>query len=226
MRTNLLSLVLFVLVALATLTSVTSTARADERPFAAPFVGLDWRIHGLADHVSHGPGFQLGALLFRGHLKVGVAGFSRPGPLNPATFRVALEDTTYRGQSSLDLRGDGGVVGIFVAPRFTMPGLPWLDVELPILVGQGAFGFYLHDEDRETPDGRRVSEWENDLFDGEDSSFGIAIDVGLRLSFRTPVSWLRPYAGVHYTNVIGFDTIVRSDYSGFGGVVGVEVGGF
>jgi hypothetical protein len=222
MRTHpALSLLVLLTVALSA-----PTARADERPFATPFVGIDWRVNGLADHVSHGPGFQLGALLFRGHLKVGIAGFSRPGPLNPATFRVELEDTTYRGQSTLDLRSDGGVVGLFVAPRFTMPGLPWLDVELPILVGQGAFGFYLHGEDRETPDGRRVSAWENELLDGKDSSFGIAVDVGLRLSFRTPTSWLRPYVGVHYTNVIGYDAFVRGDYSGFGGVAGVEVGGF
>lgn len=71
-----------------------------------------------------------------------------------------------------------------------------------------------------------MSEWENELLDGKDASFGIAVDVGLRLSFRTPASWLRPYVGVHYTNVIGYDAFVRSDYSGFGGVAGVEVGGF
>lgn len=217
-----------VLSLLVTIAASSSHARADAepRPFAAPFVGLDWRVNGFADHLSHGPGFQLGASLFRGHLKVGLAGFSRPGPLNPSTFRVDLDATTYRGQSTLDLRGDGGVVGVFVAPRFTMPGLPWLDVELPLLVGQGAFGFYLEGRDRETPDGRRVSDWENDLFDGRDSSFGIALDVGLRLSFRTGASWLRPYVGVHYLNVFGYDTFVRNDYRGFSGVAGVELGGF
>ena len=197
-----------------------------ERPFATPFGGLDWRVNGFADHVSHGPGFQLGALLFRGHLKVGIAGFSRPGPLNPETFRADLGDTSYRGQSALDLRGDGGVVGVLIAPRFTMPGLAWLDVEVPVLVGQGAFGFYLDGADRDTPDGRRVSEWENDLFDGEDASFGIALDVGVRLSFRTGTSWIRPYVGVHYLPVFGYDTFVRDDYRGFSGVVGVELGGF
>jgi hypothetical protein len=205
---------------------VAPVARAEDRPFAAPFVGIDWRVNGLAGHLSHGPGFQLGALLFHGHLKVGLAGFSRPGSLNPETFRVALDGTTYRGQSTLDLRSDGGVVGVFIAPRFTMPGLAWLDVELPILFGQGGFGFYLHGDDRDTPDGRRVSEWENELLDGRDASINLALDVGLRLSFRTAASWLRPYIGVHYTNVFGYDTFVRDDYSGFGGVAGVEVGGF
>lgn len=203
-----------------------SSAHAQAAPFAAPFVGVDWRALGLAEHFSHGPGFQAGALLFYGHLKVGVAGFARPGPINPSAFRISLADRTYRGQSELALRGDGAVTGIFVAPRVTMPGLPWLDVELPVMVGFGVFGFYLSGDDRNTPDGRRVSQWENELFDGRDSSFGVALDVGLRLSIRTPASWLRPYFGVHFTNVFGYDAFVRRDYFGPSGVAGVEFGGF
>lgn len=208
------------------LTLGATSAHAQSRPFAAPFVGVDWRVMGLAEHVSHGPGFQAGALLFWGHLKVGLSGFARPGPINPTTFHVALNGRTYMGRSEFDLRSDGAVFGLFAAPRFTMPGLSWLDVEVPVMVGYGAFGFYLHGRDRETPDGRRVSQWENELLEGRDSSFGLALDVGLRLSFRVPLSWLRPYVGVHFTNVFGYDAFVRRDYLGPSGVAGVEFGGF
>ncbi|HJL06751.1 MAG TPA: hypothetical protein RMH85_11385 [Polyangiaceae bacterium LLY-WYZ-15_(1-7)] len=208
-------------------TPADAAASAAEAPFAAPFVGLDWRVMRLAGHTSHGPGFQVGALLFRGHLKVRVAGFARPGPINPATFEHTLPDgETYRGQGTLALRSDGSVVGLLLAPRFEIPGARWMAVELPLLVGWGAFGFYLHDEDRETPDGRRVSEWENELLDGADSGAGLALDVGLRVSFRTPLPWLRPYVGVHHLWVVGYDATLRGSYDGFSGVAGIELGGF
>lgn len=198
----------------------------DGRPLAVPFVGLDWRVMGLADHLSHGPGFQVGALLFD-HLKVGIAGFARPGPINPAEFDVQLNNgQSYRGKTTLNMRSDGSVVGITLAPRFRMPGAAWLDVELPLLVGYGAFGFYLQGNDRDTPDGRRVSEWEDELLKGADSAAGLAVDAGLRLSVQTAQRWLRPYVGVHHTWLVGYDATLRDNYNGFSGVAGIEVGGF
>ncbi|MEM9069210.1 MAG: hypothetical protein AAGE52_11920 [Myxococcota bacterium] len=198
-------------------------AEEDSTPVATPFVGLDWRVMGLSDHVSHGPGFQVGALLF-GHFKVGIAGFMRPGPINPRTFELDLEGGSYRGQERLDLRSDGSVVGLLLAPRFGLG--EWLDLEIPVLLGFGAFGFYLTDDDRDTPDGRRVSEWEDELLDGADASEGFAIDVGLRVSFKTRQSWLRPYLGVHYSWIVGYDATLRGNYDGISGVFGIEVGGF
>ncbi|MEM1414521.1 MAG: hypothetical protein AAGH15_06460 [Myxococcota bacterium] len=192
----------------------------------APFVGLEWRLLGLGDHVSHGPGFQLG-IIIKEHLKLGIAGFGRPGPMNRRTFRVDLpEGETYRGQTSLDLRSDGAVVGLLVAPRMRLPGrASRVTVELPLLVGFGAFGFYLTDDDRRTPDGRRVSEWENELLDERDASGGIALEGGLRVAIDLHEDWLRLTAGVHYTTVVGYDAFVRDDYSGFSGSLGIEVGG-
>ena len=38
--------------------------------------------------------------------------------------------------------------------------------------------------------------------------------------------WMRPYAGFHYTTMIGFDTYVRSSYAGMNAVVGVQFGRF
>ena len=79
-----------------------------------------------------------------------------------------------------------------------------------MLVGLGGFGFYLHGDDRKVPDDRRVSDWENDLLGDKDSdTSNVVVDTGVRLAW-TPRSapHVRPYIGVHYTWVIGFDTTV------------------
>jgi len=207
--------------ALWALLPTSSAAAQDEAPVAAPYVDLGWRVMGLADHVSHGPDFQAGVRLWD-HLKIGLAGFARPGPINPRTFRHELPaGETYRGQSSLDLRSDGAVVGLVVAPTFRIRRL---NIEIPVLVGFGAFGFYLTGDDRETPDGERVSTWENALLDGADSSGGITLDVGLRLSVDTRLPYVRPFVGLHYTRVFGYDATLASSYDGFSGVVGVAFG--
>ena len=195
------------------------------KPKIGGFVGADWRILGLGDHLSHGPGFQLGLSLW-GHLSFGFAGFARPGPINPATFPVPVPDGgTYRGKDTLSLRSDGSVVGAFVAPYFDLKRAP-LSVELPLLVAYGGFGYYLHGDDRDVPDDRRVSEWENELLAGKDSDpVNLVLDGGLRLAWTPPSQpHLRPYIGAHYTWVSGFDTAVSTNYSGFSGVLGIKFG--
>ena len=192
------------------------------------FVGADWRALYVPNKPAHGPSVEAGVILFGGHLKVGIGATARPGPINPATFEVeAADGQTYRGSSRLRLRSDGATVGLIVAPTFDLPGTERLRVEIPVLVGQAAYGFYLTGKDRQTPDGRRVSAWENQLLDGRDSSAGLGVDVGLRLAWKlagTP--WLRPYVGVHYLSVIGFDGYVKSSYGGPGVALGVQVGRF
>ncbi len=204
-------------------------ASADEPTERVPvggFVDLEWRLMGLGGHVSHGPAFAAGVSLFDGVLRIGLGGLGRPGPWNEATFDVTLDDgVTYRGQSTLSLRSDGSMLGLHVAVSFEVPHVPWLALTVPLTVGYGGFGFYLHGDDRETPDGRLVSAWENELFDGRDSHIGLVIDTGLRLGLVLPrARFVRPYVGVAYTVVPGFDTIVRSNYRGASGVLGVEIG--
>lgn len=205
-------------------TASDSSASATDFKVGA-FVGVDWRVLGLANHLSHGPGFQIGLSLWR-HLSFGLAGFARPGPVNPVTFRVPVPDGgTYRGQDTLDLRSDGSVIGAFVAPYFDLRRAP-VSIEIPVMVAYGGFGFYLHGEDRKVPDDRRVSEWEDDLLDGRDAdASNLVIDAGIRLAW-TPRAQphVRPYLGVHYTQVFGYDTAVRSSYNGFSGVLGVKFG--
>jgi hypothetical protein len=190
------------------------------------FVDLEWRLMGLAGHVSHGPAFAAGATFADGFLRVGLGGLGRPGPLNPATFSVVLPPgTTYKGQRRLELKSDGAMLGVHVAFSQRLPFAEAIALELPITVGYGGFGFYLHGDDRDTPDGRRVSEWEDELFEGKDSFLGMVIDAGLRVGYEpAAIPWLKPYVGAAFTIVPGFETIVRDDYLGVSGVLGLEVG--
>jgi len=190
------------------------------------FVALEWRAFALAGHLSHGPAFAAGVSLWNGTLRLGVGGLSRPGPWNPASFDVELPDgQSYRGQRALSLRSDGAMAGVHAALAFELPGVPWLALTLPVTVGYGGFGFYLQGADRKTPDGRRVSEWEDELFDGRDSHLGVVIDAGVRVNWvMAETRWLRPYLGIYYTTVPGFSTVVRNDYSGLSVALGVELG--
>lgn len=198
------------------------TPHLERTRIAAPYLRLGWRVMGLADHVSHGPEIAAGVLLWN-HLELGIGGVARPGPINPATFVADLGSTTYRGQNQLTLKSDGALVGLLIGFRFQLPGVHWLDVEVPVIVGFGAFGFYLQGEDRDTPDGRRVSEWENELFEGQDSSAGLGVDVGLRVAIHTPLPWLKVSAGAHYTHIVGYESFLRSNYSGFSASLGLEM---
>ena len=198
----------------------------DEDVPVGGFVDLEWRVLGLAEHVSHGPAFAAGVTFLNGLLRLGIGALGRPGPINPATFDVSVPDgKTYKGKRDLELKSDGAMVGVHVGLSLPLPFYEPLSIQVPLTVGYGGFGFYLHGEDRETPDGRRVSEWENELFDGKDSFLGVVIDTGLRLGYQPEsVPWLRPYAGVSFTVVPTYETFVRNDYLGLGGVVGLEIG--
>lgn len=206
---------------------VSSVTRADERNLqpVAPYAGVGWRVLGLANHVSHGPDYMVGVVLFE-HLRVGIAGFARPGPINPKTFQLDLpEGQTYKGQDSLTLRSDGSLVGLQLSPIIPLPPKSRLEIEIPLIVGFGGFGFYLTGDDRKTPDGRRVSEWERELMDDRDASFGLAVDVGIRIGIRVYKEWLRVYVGGHFTAIPGYDAFITSNYSGFSGVAGLEFRG-
>lgn len=220
MRVLLLSL-LFALV------SQVTHAEAQDRDLqaVAPYVGVGWRVLALGDHVSNGPDYQVGVVLYE-HLRIGIAGFARPGPINGQTFALELPDgQTYKGQSTLSLRSDGSVLGLQLAPLVPLPPKTRLEIQVPLILGFGGFGFYLTGDDRKTPDGRRVSEWETELMDDRDASLGFALDVGLRIGIRVYKQWLRVYVGAHYTWIPAYDAFITSDYSGFSGVAGLELRG-
>jgi hypothetical protein len=187
------------------------------------FVQMEWRAFFLADHVSHGPAFSAGVNLLGGHLRIGLAGFGRPGPWNPAEFQVKLADgVTYKDKDTLTLRSDGGMLGLYTSGSIRLQKLP-VSLELPITLGFGGFGFYLQGEDRITPDGDRVSVWEDRLFNDTDSYIGPMLESGLRVTLTEQSA--RPYVGVQYTLMPGFETMVREGYSGLSVALGVALGG-
>ncbi len=205
-----------------------SRARAEdtgERGDIGAFVDTGWRGYAIGNHLSHGPEVRAGVLLFGGWLKAGVGFMSRPGPLNPQEFTLDTSESPYDGKDTLQLRSDGATFGLVVAP--TIPINDALSLEIPLLIGQAGYGFYLQPEDRDTPDDRRVSAWENEMMDGRDAGFALGIDVGARLKVTIPgAEWVKPMVGVHYLATPGYDAFLASDYSGFSGVAGVELSVF
>ncbi|HJK99727.1 MAG TPA: hypothetical protein RMF84_21040 [Polyangiaceae bacterium LLY-WYZ-14_1] len=196
---------------------------AGRRPLRG-YLQLGWRGMGLADHASHGPEVGFGAVLFD-VVKVGFFSLARPGPLNPRTFDLDLPaGETYRGRSTVPLRSDGSVLGLAITPFIDLPVAEGVRLELPLAVGYGAFGFYLTGDDRQTPDGRRVSEWEDELLAGRDASGGLAIDLGGRVAFGLPgTDVLRPYVALHHTWIVGYDAALRSSYDGLSGALGLLI---
>jgi len=187
------------------------------------YVGTEWRVLGLGEHVSHGPSVSAGLTLLDRTLRVGITGFARPGPINPATFD-ATPTQPYRGQRTLSLRSDGMYFGLEVGLDLVVPDVSWLHVLPSVSAGYAAFGFYLTGDNRETPDGRRVSAWENELFDGRDAGFGLGIELALRLAFQLPdTPWVRITVGGGYLTIIGYDAYVRPSYDGPWATAGVEI---
>lgn len=168
--------------------------------FVTPEVGTMF----LGNHIGKTVGTSLGVKIWKNRLKVGAFVYGRSGPINGATFATTLpEGTTYKGQSRLNLRADHGMFGLLIAPMFRLKAI---EVDVPIMIGMLGAGFYLAGDDRETPDGARVSEWENKLFAGGDAAFVNAMDVGLRAFIPTKIKGVRVGVGLHYSRAPGLET--------------------
>jgi hypothetical protein len=160
----------------------------------------------LDSHVGKALGFQMGLQFFKDRLKVGYFIYARSGPINNETFTTDLQEgVTYKGKSQLQLRADHGAFGLMIAPSFKLPNSK-IEIDVPIMIGSVAAGFYLADDDRKTPDGRRVSEWENELFDEQDASFGGLTEFGVRAFFPTKNPSVKIGIGIQYTLVSDLKT--------------------
>ena len=189
---------------------------------AGAFVGIEWRGYAMASHLSTGPAASVGASLWDDHVRIGLAGTARPGPINPATFPLALDDgETYRGQEVIYLRSDGGVTGLHLAVGAPLRGGRW-HLSAPLLVGYGGYGFYLTGEDRETPDGQKPSVWEDRLLAGQDSAFGVGVDGGVQLALGAQRA-VRPTLAVRYHAILGYDATYTDRYAGPSVSLGIEV---
>jgi hypothetical protein len=160
----------------------------------------------LKDHVGKAVGFSFGYKVWKERLKIGFISYGRSGPINSATFETKFyNNQTYKGKSTTNVRADWGTFGLLLAPNFKIRNI---ELDVPIMLGGGAGGFYLHGEDRKTPDGDRVSVWENKLFNGEDASFGGLAEIGTRAFFPSKIKGVSFGAGVHYTMTSGWKTSV------------------
>ncbi len=153
----------------------------------------------LDNHIGNAVGFSVGVTLLREHLKIGFFNYGRSGPINPQVFRTALpEGISYKGSTSLDLRADHGAFGLMIAPSFVLPNSR-IEIDIPVYIGSFGAGFYLAGDDRITPDNRRVSEWEDELFEGQDANFAGMVELGLRILIPSKMNPLKYGLGLHYT---------------------------
>lgn len=168
--------------------------------FITPEIGAMF----LEDHIGNAVGASFGIKVWKDRLKIGINAYGRSGPINPKTFTVeAYNGQTYKGNRTLRLRADYGTLGLMIAPTFNIKKM---QIDVPISYGMAGGGFYLVGEDRKTPDGARVSEWENKLMNGEDAASGSWLEFGVRGFFPTKIKGIQVGAGVHYSMVQGWKT--------------------
>ncbi|MBC7866806.1 MAG: hypothetical protein H7X88_04660, partial [Gloeobacteraceae cyanobacterium ES-bin-316] len=174
--------------------------------------GLSWYVTPelstlfLDNHLGKAVGISFGLNFFNDHFKVGVFNYGRSGPINSKTFKTTLPTgTTYKGKQSIDLRADHGAFGVMLAPAFRLPK-SGIEIDFPIYIGSIGAGFYLAGDDRKTPDGRKVSEWENELFGGKDAAFAGMMEYGARVFFPTKLNGLKWGLGLHYSTVQDWET--------------------
>ena len=169
--------------------------------FLTPEVGAMF----LESHVGNTVGVSFGLKFWKDRIKLGIMGYGRSGPTNPATFAITpYNNQTYKGKSTLNVRADWGTFGLMIAPTFHIKKIT---IDVPITYGGGAGGFYLVGDDRKTPDGDRVSVWENKLFNGEDAAFGTMTEFGIRAFFPSKIKGMTYGAGLHYTLISGWKTL-------------------
>ncbi|MEO1450586.1 MAG: hypothetical protein AAFV07_13740 [Bacteroidota bacterium] len=172
------------------------------------------------DHVGNAVGLQTGIRILQNRLHVGIFAYGRSGPINGQTFPLTLPDgQTYKGKSSLEVRADQGAFGILLAPQFSISD-QW-SMDIPVLAGQMGAGFYLFGEDRNTPDGRRVSEWENELMGGTDAGFSLHFEGGVRFKYALHAH-AKMTLGLHYAYAPQWETFVGG--AGFYNVPRISLG--
>ncbi len=168
----------------------------------------------LDDHIGNAVGVNFGITTISGKLDIGIRYYGRSGPINESQeYELVLpEGKTYKGQSTLFLGADHGYIGLEAAYNLPLKDDRLL-IRFPISFGQVGAGFYLKGNDRVTPDGRRVSEWEDDLQDGTDAGFGLASEVGVHVFYQlfASINNLRIGGGINYTNTYSYTSFLGGD---------------
>lgn len=157
-----------------------------------------------ADNFGKTLGGTIGLKFFNNHLKVGWQMYGSPGPINSKEYVITPSNgQLYKGQSTIAIRSDYGAAGLFIAPMFNIKKIR---LEFPVTIGQMGAGFYLTGDDRKTPDGERVSVWEDKLMDGRDAGFSTLYEVGSRVFFPLPHDNITIGLGLHYIMAPDWET--------------------
>ncbi len=168
----------------------------------------------LEGHVGHAPGFNIGISSKNRKWDVGIRFYGRSGPINThQLYELVLpEGVTYKGKSVLQLGADHGYFGLEVAYNYTLSS-ERLALRFPVSFGQVGAGFYLLDDDRITPDGRRVNEWEDELQEGTDAGFGLASEIGVQAIYQISptIENIHLAVGLHYLNTYGYSSFLGGD---------------
>lgn len=181
------------------------TGPAEPSPFGGYF---ELGARTLGTYRSAHPGLSGGFGARLGSLKLGIGFVFSPASFKDVRFELPLQEgQTYRGSSTLKLGAQEILAGVHASWVFDVPRLDWIDLEVPLLVGAYFLGTPLMGEDRKTPDGDRVSVWEDRLLAAQDLNLGLGIELGLRVRVRPieDMPWLKLALGLHYIGVVGID---------------------
>jgi hypothetical protein len=153
-----------------------------------------------------------------GFLQFGLAFLYRPAVWGGDRVTYPLpENVTYKGQNRLELGQQHLWIGPMVAPRFMLDRQERWSLEVPLSGGAAILGTPLLGNDRKVPDGRRVSDWEDELLAGQDRNLGAYVDVGVRVRYApTELPWMRAGIGVHYTAFVGFNSPILGNQTSSG----------
>lgn len=198
-----------------------------DRPRFGWYLGHSVRVLGNLGAASPAMFIEVGAR-WR-NLSFGIGSTYKPASWGPVRFDFEVpEDVDYGGRERLRVGAQFATIGLMVTPAVPMGRVDWLALEFPLGMGVGILGTPLLGSDRVTPDGDRVSVWENRLTDGGDLSLAFAGELGVRARLRpAPVDWFHVVAGVQYIFFSRYESSIVPDsdaIDGLGGSLGFVFG--
>jgi hypothetical protein len=165
----------------------------------------------LDEHVGNAVGFAVGIQSKNNIWDFGIRYYGRSGPINlHQEYELVLpEGETYKGKSSLFLGADHNYLGVEVAYNIRLSNKR-LALRIPVSIGQIGAGFYLKGDDRFTPDGRRTSEWEDELQNNSDAGFGISSEFGVQVVYQISHKnkSIHLVMGGTYMNTYGYESFL------------------
>ncbi|MEM9919196.1 MAG: hypothetical protein AAF990_13925 [Bacteroidota bacterium] len=184
----------------------------------------------LDEHIGNAVGVSIGITTKNRKWDFGIRTYGRSGPINQGqVYDLVLEEgVTYKGKSVIQVANDHGYLGLEIAYNLKL-NADRLVIRFPISFGQFGAGFYLLDDDRITPDGRRVNEWEDELQEGNDAGFGLLSEFGGQVIYQLIPNnrYLNLFAGLTYTNTYGYESFLGEEdfYNNkLRGSIGIRVG--